>query len=120
MNNITSSLEKEINRMGPFTEGVCRIGSIPYAIPTAIRRFKNKEYDVGFLEKGEKTKYLLGAGFGAFLDLANVVGYPFLAFGLDFPEALLLPAATNAISLMYEARRLAVKDLKNTKIESKE
>jgi len=116
----TSSIEDEINSTGPFTQGIWDIASIPYAIPTAIRKLKNKEYNVGFLEKGEKTKYLLGAGTGSLIDLIKMVGYPFLVFNYDFPEALLLPATTNVISGVYELGRWAVKGLENIKIKSKE
>ena len=93
------------------------ITSFPYAIPSWMRVQTLKES--GPVEKltpagacGGMTAFLLGI----VADIGQVAGYTYLATH-DYPEALLIPVATNVISEAYELGRKAYKNTKENLIE---
>ena len=84
----TNSTKNEVNDVVTFEDGFLRTAGGSHVLPTTIRKLVNKEYNVDFLNKGEKIKYFLGVGVGALANLVYAVGYPFAALNCEVPEFL--------------------------------
>lgn len=82
------------------------ITTFPYAVPSYVRKFRNKEY-FSFLEKGTNAMgvgLVLGSVAGAGTDVFQLASYIKTAVE-DHPAVLLIPVATNAVSAVYEMGR---------------
>lgn len=108
--------------VGAFVYGFAYVNLLPYAIPTAARQILSSRVVFGDIKsKILNSFFASGCGFGFISGvLGQIVVYSIVAGRNDesaHPEILLLPVATNTLSLLYESARCVYKKGQSIKNE---
>lgn len=137
-----SSISKKIDKseasiveaIGYFASGFIKMSLAPYVIPTVIRKCINdKDYSRDKNNKEEDLENCKGLGilvgfwpgfyvqtfcYGLLIKYGTLIGPPWPDTPEKNPELLLIPLATNALSLAYEGGRALYNKTKNSKSTS--